>query len=122
MEAIFDVSGDDLLIRREVTAQGRSRAFINGELATAGALKDLSARLIELHGQHEHHILLDPTTHLAVLDGFGGLDRLRAPVAAAFNRMQDAAETLAPVRQAAADRQTRQELLASQASGLDRRA
>src|SRR5215218_9636086 len=62
VEAIFDVAGEDFLIRREVSAQGRSRAFVNGDLTTAGALKDLSARLIELHGQHEHQVLLDPTT------------------------------------------------------------
>src|ERR1700675_4818747 len=42
VEAIFDTAGGELLIRREVTAQGRSRAFVNGELATAAALKDLS--------------------------------------------------------------------------------
>src|ERR1044071_7914753 len=59
IEAIFETSGEELLIRREITAQGRSRAFINGDLATAGSLKDLSARLLELHGQHEHHTLLD---------------------------------------------------------------
>src|SRR5438477_6529697 len=59
VEAIFDTTGEDLLIRREVTAQGRSRAFVNGELATASALKELAARLIEIHGQHEHHVLLD---------------------------------------------------------------
>src|SRR5213592_2341650 len=54
IEAIFETDGHDLLVRREVTAQGRSRAFINGDLATAGALKDLSTRLVEIHGQHEH--------------------------------------------------------------------
>src|SRR5438270_9759999 len=54
IEAIFETGGEDLLVRREVTAQGRSRAFVNGDLTTAGALKDLAARLIELHGQHEH--------------------------------------------------------------------
>ena len=60
IEAIFESGGEELLVRREITAQGRSRAFINGALATAGALKDLSSRLIELHGQHEHQTLLDP--------------------------------------------------------------
>ena len=56
-----DLASDDpeLLLRRVIDAQGRSRAYINGALATAGALKDLSSRLIELHGQHEHHTLLD---------------------------------------------------------------
>src|SRR4051794_10963828 len=76
VEAIFEDASGELLVRREVTAQGRSRAFINGDLATAGALKDLSVRLIELHGQHEHHTLLDPSSHLVVLDSFAGLDRV----------------------------------------------
>src|ERR671937_1505008 len=74
IEALFENSGEELLVRREITAQGRSRAFVNGALATAGALKDLSARLIELHGQHEHQTLLDPSTHVPLLDAYGGLD------------------------------------------------
>jgi DNA repair protein RecN (Recombination protein N) len=57
IEAIFEHNGEELLVRREITAQSRSRAFVDGALATAGALKDLSARLIELHGQHEHQTL-----------------------------------------------------------------
>src|ERR1700751_4538685 len=44
IEAICESEGQELLVRREVTAQGRSRAFIDGELATAGALKELSSR------------------------------------------------------------------------------
>ena len=44
IEAIFESGGEELLVRREITAQGRSRAFINGALATAGALKELSNR------------------------------------------------------------------------------
>ncbi len=91
IEAIFESGGEELLVRREITAQGRSRAFINGALATAGALKELSARLIELHGQHEHQTLLDPSTHLDVLDAFGALDPLLAPAAAAFEAMRAAA-------------------------------
>src|SRR2546426_10539457 len=50
IEAIFESGAEEVLVRREVTAQGRSRAFVNGELATAAALRDLSARLVELHG------------------------------------------------------------------------
>src|SRR5216684_7974898 len=85
IEAIFESGGEELLVRREITAQGRSRAFINGALATAGALKDLSDRLVELHGQHEHQTLLDPSTHLGALDTFGGLDEPLASTAAAFD-------------------------------------
>src|SRR5215210_5540799 len=95
IEAIFDNGGEELLVRREITAQGRSRAFINGSLATAGALKDLSSRLIELHGQHEHQTLLDPSTHLAAVDAFGDLDPLLVPTAAAFDAMRASQEELA---------------------------
>src|SRR5437016_13323072 len=51
IEAIFESGGEELIVGREITAQGRSRAFINGAIATAGALKDLATRLVELHGQ-----------------------------------------------------------------------
>ena len=71
IEAIFERGGGEILVRREITAQGRSRAFIDGALATAASLKALAGDLIELHGQHEHQTLLDPTTHLAVLDAYG---------------------------------------------------
>jgi DNA repair protein RecN (Recombination protein N) len=52
--------GAEVLIRREITAAGRSRSFVDGSLATAGLLREVSADLVELHGQHEHQLLLDP--------------------------------------------------------------
>jgi len=120
IEAIFESGGEELLVRREITAQGRSRAFINGALATAGALKDLSSRLIELHGQHEHQTLLDPSTHLGVIDTFGGLDALVTPTTAAFEMMRASQDQLALVRAAARDRESRLDLLTFQLGELDR--
>jgi DNA repair protein RecN (Recombination protein N) len=120
IEAIFESGGEELLVRREITAQGRSRAFIDGVLATAGALKDLSSRLIELHGQHEHQTLLDPSTHLGVIDAFGSLDSMTAPTAAAFDAMRALQDDLARVRGAARDRDARQDLVAFQLGELDR--
>src|SRR4029450_10220565 len=98
IEAIFESGGEELLVGREVTQQGRSRAFVNGELTTAGALKDLASRLIELHGQHEHQTLLDPSTHLGMLDAFGALDSLVAPVGAAYETFRNAQQELARSR------------------------
>jgi DNA repair protein RecN (Recombination protein N) len=120
IEAIFESGGEELIVRREITAQGRSRAFVNGGLATAGALKDLSGRLIELHGQHEHQTLLDASTHLVVLDAFGGLDALAAPAAAAYDSMQAAREELARVRASARDRDARHDLITFQLGELDK--
>ena len=84
IEAIFEhINTDDqiteLVVRREITSQGRSRSFINGALATAAALRDLSQRLVELHGQHEHQALLDPATHLPLLDAHADLGRRPPP-------------------------------------------
>src|SRR5437762_14323428 len=51
IEAIIEDGDRELVVRRETTSQGRSRSFINGALATAGALRDLSFRLVELRSE-----------------------------------------------------------------------
>src|SRR5215510_732367 len=109
IEAIFESGGEELLVRREVTQQGRSRAFVNGELTTAGALKDLASRLIELHGQHEHQTLLDPSTHLGMLDAFAQLSALADPVIEAFGALRQTTDDLAKARTALSERSARQE-------------
>src|SRR5215467_11687648 len=120
VEAIFEAGQEELLVRREITSQGRSRAFVNGALATATVLRDLSSRLVELHGQHEHETLLDPASHLAVVDSFGGLQTLNDPVVEAFDSWQAAGAELRRVQRAAADRQTRQDAIAFQLGELER--
>jgi len=122
VEAIFESAGEELLVRREITAQGRSRAFVNGALATATTLRELSARLIELHGQHEHQTLLDPATHIDLIDAFGRLDDDAAPVAAAFDLWRAGTEELSRLKRALADRDARRELVAFQLAELDRAA
>ena len=122
IEAIFETDGAEWLVRREITAQGRSRAFINGDLTTAGALKDLANRLIELHGQHEHQTLLDPSTHLGAIDIFAGLEPARAEVGEAFSVLQGQTLELARLRKAVAERDARQELVRFQLAELDRAA
>src|SRR5688572_29160478 len=88
IDAIFETDdGGELIVRREITSQGRSRSFINGALATAAALRDLSARLVELHGQHEHQALLDPATHLPLVDQYAGLGPAAARVAGAWSEV-----------------------------------
>lgn len=88
IQAIFDTGADEVIVRREITAQGRSRAFINGALATAGALRDLASQLLEMHGQHEHQGLLVAESHLDLLDMYAGLEEGRAEVADAHQRVQ----------------------------------
>jgi DNA repair protein RecN (Recombination protein N) len=91
IEAAFEThEGREVLLRREVSAQGRSRAFIDGALATSGALRDLAGALVDLHGQHEHQVLLDPSTHLDVVDAYAQLGDQRSRLAELFTRWQTA--------------------------------
>jgi DNA repair protein RecN (Recombination protein N) len=85
IEAIFErPDGQEVILRREISAQGRSRAFIDGALATSAALRNLSGLLVDLHGQHEHQVLLDPATHIDLLDTFADVATERTAVADAF--------------------------------------
>jgi DNA repair protein RecN (Recombination protein N) len=64
--------GDECQLRRTLRADGGSRAWINGRQATLSQLAELAARLVEIHGQHEHQALLSRQAQLALLDDFGG--------------------------------------------------
>ena len=126
IEAIFDEADGagtrELIVRREITSQGRSRSFINGALATAGALRDLSQRLVELHGQHEHQALLDPSTHLPLLDAHAQLERLVADVASTWTRVRTLREQLDRSRMDAREKAARLDLIAFQLGELDKAA
>ena len=115
-------SGKEIIVRREITSQGRSRAFINGALATAAALKDLSNRLVELHGQHEHQQLLDPEQHLPLLDTWGGLEAAQREVASSFAQVRTCRDQLDRRRMDTRERAARLELVEFQLSGLSKAA
>ena len=65
---------EDLVLRRTLGADGRSRAFVNDQATGVGVLKEVGEALLEVHGQHETVGLLDARTHRPMLDGFGGLE------------------------------------------------
>ena len=65
-------TGPELILRREISAAGQSRCFVNDTPCTASLLKQLGEQLIDLHGQHEHQMLLHPDTHEGMLDEFAG--------------------------------------------------
>ncbi len=63
-------AGEELLIYREITAEGKSHCRINGMPATVSVLRDITAGLINIHGQHDSQGLTDPAKHLGILDAF----------------------------------------------------
>jgi DNA repair protein RecN (Recombination protein N) len=68
----FDVEENTLIIRREASANGKSRAFVNDTPVAVQVLKDITGLLVDLHGQHQNQMLLAPEFQLRLLDQFGG--------------------------------------------------
>jgi DNA repair protein RecN (Recombination protein N) len=122
IEAIFEDNGQEIAVRREITAQGRSRAFIGGAVATASALRELSERLVELHGQHEHQQLLDPEQHLPVLDGWARLESDREAVGDAYRAVAALRQQLERLRMDGRERAARLELIEFQMTELTKAA
>jgi DNA repair protein RecN (Recombination protein N) len=71
-------TGDERILARVVPVEGRSRAYVDGRLATVGELGEIGARLVDLHGQHSHQSLLTPAVQRAALDHFAGEPALDA--------------------------------------------
>lgn len=127
VEALFDLSDDaealarleasglerevELIVRRVVSASGRTRAYLNGRLATAGQLSALAKGLVDISSQHEHHTLVDPGTHMSFLDAFGKLDALREEVRDAHRALREAHEQLRAAEEAISQRGEREDLL-----------
>ncbi len=93
----LDGADQDLIIRRVVGGDGRSKAFINDQAISVGLLRQVGDSLVEIHGQFESHGLMDPSNHGAVLDAHGALSSLVAAVSDAWSTWRDAikAKTLA---------------------------
>ena len=84
--------GDVLRLRRQLTADGRSRAYVNDQPVGAALLRQVGDMLVEIHGQNGQQGLLNPAAHRELLDAFGGLMRLRQMVAHAYEEYHQAKE------------------------------
>ncbi len=80
----IELDGTELLVRRELSRSGKNRVFINDQLVTAAFLKNIGSLLVDIHGQGEQASLMEPASHLAMLDDFAAVGQHRAEVAEAF--------------------------------------
>ncbi len=115
----LEVDLDELLIRREITSQGRNRVFIQDQLSTVNFLKQLRPFLVDIHGQGDQQTLMHKEAHSAVLDAFGGIDGLTAQVCAAYEAWDQARTELAAARQGEAERLRRVDMLAFQCQEIE---
>lgn len=114
-----ELPSDDCLLRRVITASGRSRAWINGQPATVADLKALGEHLVEIHGQHAHQRLLREETHLRLLDDFAGNRQAVSKLGETFRRWQAARRRLTQLTENGDELQARRQLLRYQVEELD---
>lgn len=118
-------SGGDIFLRRILSRDGRSRAFVNDQPVSLTFLKTLSAGLIEVQGQHEQVGLADPANHLALLDSFGVKPAAREAVINAHKAWRDAATRLREAEEMIAEAAREEDFLrhaVDELSRLDPRA
>ncbi len=135
VEALFDLSGreeirqsfaeagfsvdEELVLRRIVQSGGRSRAYVNGSLATLAQLQPLAEQLVTVCGQHEHQSLLQRNVHLAILDRYGSLDDQLRAYRDSFQAMQTVARQLEHLEAAERDRRQRLDFLRHQSDEIE---
>ncbi len=129
VEGVFDISdcpaagaflreeeldeGDEVVLAREITSTGRSSCRVNGTLLPIAQYQQLTALLMDIHGQHEHQSLMDERKHLAFLDATGdeGHRQLQEKVKNAFILWQEKKKLLVQLKKQTAEAQERMELL-----------
>jgi DNA repair protein RecN (Recombination protein N) len=112
-------AGDELILRRVNTPEGRKTAWVNDRRASGEVLRALSDTLVELHGQQDDRGLLDPRQHRAMLDAFGGHDTLLAEARAAWSARRAAQKTLEAAEARLAEMRAEEEYLRHSVAELD---
>ncbi|MEK7745884.1 MAG: DNA repair protein RecN [Elusimicrobiota bacterium] len=112
----------ELVLRRELDASGRSRAFVGDAPVSAALLSTACETLADFHGQHEHQSLLKPALQLELLDSFGGLLALRGRTAEAYRRWKSLNDEKESLTLNEAERERRMDLGRFQAAEIDQAA
>ena len=110
---------DTCILRRVITAQGKSRAWINGSPANLTQLRELGEQLVDIHGQHEHQSLMKKDAQRHLLDGFAGNDSLLEHTRNAWQAWKKLHERVTALSQQNQQHQERVELLRFQAHELE---
>jgi DNA repair protein RecN (Recombination protein N) len=109
---------DELILRREIRDTG-SRAFINDTPVTITVLKQVGDYLVDLHGQHDHQLLLKEENHRGVIDGFGEVAPVKATYLEAYEQMDELQKSLRKLRLREQELQEKTELYRFQVRELE---
>lgn len=104
---------DDLIISREISADGRSTARINSRAVSVSVIRSVGDLLINIHGQHDSQVLLDPSKHLGILDGFARDEAVLEDYRASFRELQSVARAISRLKQSEREKSRRSAYLQS---------
>ncbi|CAM3718208.1 DNA repair protein RecN [Rahnella bruchi] len=111
--------GQDCLLRRTISSDGRSRGFINGTPVPLSQLRELGQHLIQIHGQHAHQLLLKPEHQKDLLDAYADQPVLLAEMRKAYQNWHQSCRQLAQYQQQVSERESRRQLLQYQLKELN---
>jgi DNA repair protein RecN (Recombination protein N) len=111
--------GDELLVRRVITREGKSRAYLNGQAVPVQVLREVGEWLAEIHGQHEFQSLVRPAAQRDLLDRYAGAEAEAAEVARLHRLRVERSTALAALESAARERDDRLDLLKHQVQELE---
>ena len=109
---------EELIVRRIVSRSGKNRVYLGGSLCPLNLLSEIGPPLVQIYGQHEHHTLLKPETHLGLLDAFGGIVAEAAIMNQKFHALATATQRLLKARQILEKGKKEEEQLAAQAEEI----
>jgi DNA repair protein RecN (Recombination protein N) len=108
--SLKEFGGPEIVVKRVLSASGRNRVYVNGQLATLGLLSQLCRGLVSISGQREHQLFLEPQAHLEIIDGFGGLEAERQAYGQTFAELKRLQSELRRLQRQAQERQEKEEL------------
>ncbi|HUO51364.1 MAG TPA: DNA repair protein RecN [Gemmatimonadaceae bacterium] len=115
----LETDGGTVVLKREIAASGRTRAWVNGGAVTASVLAEVGRALVNLHGQHEAQSLLDPESQRRILDAFGGATDIAARVRTAHETLAAVAREIEQLTRRRADAERRADYLRHVVKELD---
>ena len=116
------LEAEELLVRRVITANGRSRVYLNGRLTTVALLRQLSARLMQIYGQHEQQVLREADSALSLLDGFADTTRRVQEMTTRYQTLRRVWERLCTLTEDKAAAEARQDFVRFQVDEIRRAA
>ena len=120
VSACSDTGGDELVLEREMTPDGKNACRVNGRMATVAQLREIGKRLLDIHGQHEGQQLLDEQRHLWYLDRFGSDESLIDEYTVKYNRLTEIKRKMTALCMDEAERDRRTDTLRFQIAELER--